>query len=291
MSKHLVLADGRQLAYEDTGDPNGLPIFFQHGTGDSRLCKYPQDSVTAGLGVRLITTDRPGVGGSTIQPKRNLLGWAKDIEALADSLGIEQFVVAGHSGGGPHALAIAHVLGDRVNRIGLASPLAPFDEPGNKKLVKDKDLNMVFHLSHLKFLAQKAAKAEAHHYLKNIKGFVKHCADTYPADRHLFTDPILEPMFEAEFTEALQNDGQGALADFWAFLDWGFKLENIQQPVQLFYGDADTILDPASAKHFEKRLPNCTSQTWPGAGHYGLYSLDHWTMFLGSLKEDIHVRN
>ena len=211
------------------------------------------------------------------------MNWASDIEELADSLGIDQFVVAGHSGGGPHALAIARHLPERVTKIGLASPLAPFDEPGNKKLVKDKDLSLIFHLSHLKFLAKKAAKVEAQHYLKDIKQFVQHCADTYPADHDLFTDPILEPMFEAEFTEALQNDGQGALADFWAFMKWSFALEDIKQPVQLFYGDADTILSPRSAKHFQNRLPQCTTQMWSGAEHYGVYSKEHWTEFLQSL--------
>lgn len=283
MPNNFTLSDGCVLSYEDTGNPDGIPVFFQHGTGDSRLCKYPDDSLSADLGIRLITTDRPGVGGSTYKPKRDLLDWAADIKELADSLSVQQFVVAGHSGGGPHALAIAYAMPERVTKIGLASPLAPFDEPGNKKLVKDKDLSLIFHLSHLKFLAKKAAKVEAQHYLKDIKRFVRHCADTYPADHDLFTDPILEPMFEAEFTEALQNQGQGALADFWAFMDWGFKLEDIKQPVHLFYGDADTILDPHSAEHFQKRLATCNSKIWPNSGHYGLYSLEHWTEFLKSL--------
>lgn len=284
MTQTITLPDGRTLAYEDTGNPKGTPVFFQHGTGDSRLCKYPDSSVTAKLNIRLITADRPGVGQSSLKPKRTLLDWADDIKVLADNLGIDKFVVAGHSGGGPHALAIAHVLGDRVSKIGLASPLAPFDEPGNQKLVIDKELSLVFHLSHLKFLAKKAAQSEAHRYAKDTKKFVQHCADTYPADHELFTDPILEPMFEAEFLEAFQNGGQGSLADFWAFKNWGFKLEDIKQPVELFYGSADTILAPVSALHFEKRLTSCNSHTWSGAGHYGVYKLERWQEFLLSLR-------
>jgi len=83
----LKLPAGRLLTYELGGDPAGAPVFFAHGTGDSRLARHPDDGLTASLGVRLITADRPGVGGSTQQPKRSLLGWVPDLEALLDSLG------------------------------------------------------------------------------------------------------------------------------------------------------------------------------------------------------------
>src|SRR5689334_6385779 len=109
---HLfTLDDGRELAYELWGKPDGVPVLFQHGTGDSRLARHPDESLTADLSVRLVTVDRPGVGGSTARKNRTLLQWAPDVAALADHLEIDRFAVAGWSGGGPHALAIAHVLG------------------------------------------------------------------------------------------------------------------------------------------------------------------------------------
>ena len=122
----LTLADGRELAYEVWGDPAGRPVFFQHGTGDSRLARHPDDTLTASLGVRLVTADRPGVGRSTPLPGRTLLDWVPDASAVVDALGIDTFAVAGWSGGGPHALAIAHELPARVTKVALASCLAPF---------------------------------------------------------------------------------------------------------------------------------------------------------------------
>jgi pimeloyl-ACP methyl ester carboxylesterase len=281
--KTLVLKDGRTLAYEDVGAISGVPIFFQHGTSDSRLCMNPDEDCLKELGIRLITTDRPGVGGSTFKKGRSLLDWADDIEQLADHLKVNNFIVAGHSGGGPHALAIAYKLGQRVSKIGLASPLAPFDEPGNKKLVKDKDLKLIFRLKHLKFLANEAGKVESRMYAKNIRKFVEHCAKVYPADHDLFLDEKLEPMFEAEFLEAFKTDSIGTLADFWAFDDWGFKLEDIKQPTIMLYGDADTILDPDSADHYRKRIPQLIGATWVGAGHYGLYDYARWKNFFRAL--------
>jgi pimeloyl-ACP methyl ester carboxylesterase len=277
----LDLADGRRLAYEVVGDPEGTPVFFQHGTGDSRLCKHPDDAVTAALRVRLITADRPGVGGSSPRKRRSILDWVPDVEAIADAVGLDDFVVAGHSGGAPHALAVATKLGDRVTKVGLAAPLAPFDEPGTKGMVRDRDLRMVFKFDHVKFLAAVAGKEEAKRYLKDIKGFVAHCAEAYPSDNAVFTDPVLEPMFEAEFAEAFAQGGVGALDDMWAFLDWGFTPEDAAQHVEMFHGDADDILAPEMSDRLSRRLRDCSSHVWPGAGHYGVYA--HWREFLGSL--------
>src|SRR5664279_3053164 len=170
----LEVPGGRRVAYEVGGAPHGVPVFFQHGTGDSRLCKHPNDALTASLGVRLITADRPGVGGSSPQKNRSILDWVSDVEAIADAIGLETFVAAGHSGGGPHALAIAKELGDRVTRVGLAAPIAPFDEAGTKGMVKDSDLKTIFRLAHVKWLANAAAKIGAKHYEKDIHSFVAH---------------------------------------------------------------------------------------------------------------------
>ena len=72
----------------------------------------------------------------------------------------------------------------------------------------------------------------------------------------IFTDPVLEPMFEAEFDAAFAQGGVGALDDMWAFLDWGFRPEDVTQHVELFVGDADDILDP----EMSERLVEATSR-------------------------------
>ncbi|CRK32211.1 hypothetical protein BN1723_003868 [Verticillium longisporum] len=58
-------------------------------------------------GVRIIATDRPGMGLSTPQPDRTLLDHPKDLELLADHLKLSEYGVLGVSGGGPYALACA----------------------------------------------------------------------------------------------------------------------------------------------------------------------------------------
>jgi len=277
----LTTTDGRTLAYEVVGDPDGTPVFWQHGTGDSRLCKHPDDTVTAALGVQLVTADRPGVGSSSPKKPRTILDWVGDATAIADAVGLEQFVVAGHSGGGPHALAIARALGDRVTKVGLAASIAPFDHGVDKGMVKDKDLKLIFRLSHVKWVARAAGVVEAKHYEKHLHSFVAHCAEEWPADKGIFTDPVLEPMFEAEFAAAFAQGGVGALDDMWGFLDWGFAPEDVSQHVEMFVGDADDILDPEMSTSLAQRLPDAALHTWDGAGHYGVYG--RWQEFLSAI--------
>src|SRR5262245_55410107 len=127
MVKTLKLSDGRYLAYDEYGDPDGTPVIFNHGRADSRLIRHPDEAVTAALGVRVIAADQPGVGGSSPHPDRTMVDWAKDVEELANALGLGTVNVAGHSGGAPHALAIPYRLADRVGTIALASPLVPLE--------------------------------------------------------------------------------------------------------------------------------------------------------------------
>ena len=246
--KSLKLADGRYLAYHEYGDPDGTPVIFNHGLADSRLIRNPDDAVAASLGVRVIAADLPGVGGSSPHPGRKMVDWGKDMEELVDALGFGTFNVAGHSAGAPHALAIPYRRPDRVGKIVLASPVAPLDEPGMSELMIN---------------------------------FVETIATDDPSAAATFlSDPALREMFEASFAAGMSQGGEGIVEMTMALWDWGFKPEDINQHVELFYGDADDILDPQMPQHLGARLPDCTTHVWNGAGHYGFVDRDRWTDFL-----------
>ena len=106
----LKLKDGRLLAFEQYGTENGIPVIHQHGFGDSRLARHPDNKLTIEAGVRLITVDRPGYGESSPHPGRTFLDWVPDIEQLTNQLKIDMFGVMSHSGGSPYALALAYKL-------------------------------------------------------------------------------------------------------------------------------------------------------------------------------------
>ncbi len=115
LNRTLTLPDGRQLAYAEFGPSDGIPVLYFHGAPSSRL--EPALIGSAAIdraGLRVIAADRPGVGRSDFLPSRKLSHWAADVVCLADSLGIDRFVVFGNSGGGPYAAACAAQLPKRV---------------------------------------------------------------------------------------------------------------------------------------------------------------------------------
>lgn len=117
--------DGRQLATQLDGDPEGRPIFLLHGTPGSRLGPRPRSAVLHRLGVQLISFDRPGYGESDRLEGRRVADAAADVLAIADAYGLDRFAVVGRSGGGPHALACAALLPDRLTRAAVLVGIAP----------------------------------------------------------------------------------------------------------------------------------------------------------------------
>jgi pimeloyl-ACP methyl ester carboxylesterase len=280
----LTLSDGRDLSYVTYGDPDGLPVIFSHGLSDSMLIRNPDDDLTASLGVRMIAADQPGVGGSTPEKGRRMVDWGFDMEQLADSLDLDTFAVAGHSGGGPHTLSIAVHMPDRVTHGVLASPVGPFDEDGFAKMLVMKDLKLVVKLHHFHNVIRWAYKSDVKKANKDIGTFVEVTAEDDPSDADTFlADPAQKEMFEESFTEGLVQDEEGLYEMTMALWNWGFELEDVPQHFDVFYGDADDIVSPEMPERVAERLPDATAHVWPGAGHYGFVDRDRWIQFLGAL--------
>ena len=123
-------ADGRVIAFAVWGDPSGFPVMSLHGTPGSRLQRWPNEELYSRLGICLVTHDRAGYGQSTRRRGRNIAEEVDDVVTLADLLGFERFGVSGGSGGGPHALACAALLPDRVVRATCVVGIAPLGPPG-----------------------------------------------------------------------------------------------------------------------------------------------------------------
>lgn len=282
--KILKLSDGRQLSYDVYGDPKGRPVIFSHGFSDSCLIRNPDEGLAKKLGVRIIAADQPGVGESSPLPGRKMADWGRDMEELAEHLGLKRFTVAGHSGGGPHALAIAHRLPTRVTKVVLASPVLPIDHPGATKLLRNKDLKNIVRLRRLPWLIKLGYKLGAKWTLRNIPKFVEKTAKDDPSDAETYLkEPAQRRMFEESFARGLVQNGEGLYEMTMAFWEWGFRPEDIKQPVTIFYGDADDIIDPRMPLELAKLLPDCKTHVWAGAGHYGFVDKDRWLEFLGAI--------
>lgn len=279
----VTLADGRVLTYDTYGDPDGVPVIFSHGFSDSRLVRNPDDDLTRSLGVWMIAADQPGVGGSTPDSGRKMVDWGPDMEQLADHLGIGEFAVAGHSGGGPHTLSVALHMPDRVTHGVLASPVGPLDEKGFAKMLVMKDLKLVVKLHHLHRVIKWAYAEDAKKAMKDIGTYVENVAEEDPSDATtLLSDPAQREMFEASFATGMEQGPEGVYEMTLALWHWGFELEDVHQHFDVFYGDADDIISPEMPKRVAERLPDASAAVWPGAGHYGFVDRERWSQYLGA---------
>ncbi|MGE5829696.1 MAG: alpha/beta fold hydrolase, partial [Micromonosporaceae bacterium] len=122
--------DGRVLHAYDAGDPQGELVLVHHGTPCSGVLAEWWVDDAAARGLRLVGYDRPGYGGSDRQPGRSVADVAADAATIADAFGAPRFRTWGVSGGGPHALACAALLPDRVIAAATLASVAPYDAAG-----------------------------------------------------------------------------------------------------------------------------------------------------------------
>lgn len=125
----ITLPDGRTLHGYDTGG-DGAPVMWHHGTPNTGTPPKPLQTLADALGLRWVSFDRPGYGGSTANPGRSVADAAADAAALADGLHLDRFAVVGHSGGGPHAIACAALQPGRITAVVSLGGLAPLDAEG-----------------------------------------------------------------------------------------------------------------------------------------------------------------
>ena len=131
----LDLPGGRRLAYHEYGDPSGAVIVNCHGGLVSGIDVEYSDGPARELGLRIISPNRPGIGGTSRQPAHRMLDWARtDLTTLLDSLAVDRFSVLGWSEGGQYALAVAHEFAARVDRVAVVAGALPLADPEPSRL-------------------------------------------------------------------------------------------------------------------------------------------------------------
>lgn len=258
------LADGRTLAYLDLGDPDGSVVISNHGGLSSRLDVAAADDAARAAGVRLVSPDRPGVGGSTRQPHRTLADWPADVAALADHLGAERFAVMGWSLGGPYAAACAHALPERVRALALiASPIpSDWDDEGNHLNRMDR----VF-----LELSGKAAPLDRAVFAL-MRGAAHRMPKAFAKQSGVGGDLAVE--VPAAVAEGLA-DTKGVVEDYRVFgAPWGFDPADLRVPTHLWQGDADDLVPPVWGERLADAIPGAELTAVAGASHFLWY--DHW---------------
>jgi pimeloyl-ACP methyl ester carboxylesterase len=115
----IQFQDGAVVAFEEYGDANGVPVIFCHGWPSSRTMARLTDEPARELGIRIISPDRPGISGSSLQPDRKLSDWPRVVERIGGQLGVREFRMLAISGGAPYAYATAIAMPERVQGIAI----------------------------------------------------------------------------------------------------------------------------------------------------------------------------
>ena len=270
----ITAPDGRELCICEGGAPDGPAVVVHNGTPMSRLLFEPHVADAEARGLRLVGYDRPGYGGSTPQPGRSVGDAADDVATIADALGVERFATWGISGGGPHALACAALLPDRVVAAASLASVAPYEADDldwvdgmGEANVEEFGLTLEGREKLEPFLR------EAHDEM--IEGGVQGMETALrtllsPVDAAAFSGETAEYMFEA-FRVGNETQLDGWLDDDFAFAKpWGFDVGQIRVPVLLWQGAEDRFVPFAHGEWLARRIPTVDPRLSPDDGHITL---------------------
>jgi pimeloyl-ACP methyl ester carboxylesterase len=250
----LALPGGRTLHWYDTGG-GPLTVLWQHGTPNLGAPPEPLFPAGARLGIRWLSYDRPGYGGSTREPDRDLAAAARYASAVADAAGVERFAVMGYSGGGSHAIACAALLPDRVLGVVTAGALAP-------RSAEDLDWYAgMADPSALRAAARGRAARERH-----VPGSGP---DFTPADLAALDG---DWSWLGKVAGAASRDApDGAVDDDVAYAGpWRFDPTRVGAPVLLLHGGQDRVVPATHGQWLARHLPDADLRLRPGDGHVSI---------------------
>jgi pimeloyl-ACP methyl ester carboxylesterase len=261
------LRNGRTVCYAQYGTPDGTVVVNAHGGLACRLDVAAADNAARAAGVRLISPDRPGIGGSDPQPGRTILDWADDIADLLDHLGVEHFSAMGWSMGGQYAAGLAWALPQRVKRVAIIAGALPLTEPAVFAGLPLFDRVYTRLSQQAPWLVKPcfAAMALAARSAPALYGRLA-AGQLGDADATVLRDEGYGE-FAQMSAEALRRPS-GVVEDYRAWMrPWGFTPEQIAIPVDVWGGQQDELVPHAWPRELARRIPGATLHERPG-GHF-----------------------
>lgn len=256
----LTIRVGRRvLTVEDDGAESSFSVLVHNPSGSRHL--FPRavhDAQRKGL--RLISYDRPGYGGSTPQPGRVVADCAADVRAIVTELGLERIGLWGFSGGGPYSLATAALMPDVVVAVCLFAPLGPHGVAGLDFLdgMKESYREEVVMFFEDRTAAREKFRARArktYEVISTPEGWMSMWGESAGKD-------AAHDQATADYLAVLHRDGwtrgdEGWWEDWSAALNpWGIDLATIRAPVRLWHGLADTRCPPAHSRWLAGQIPH-----------------------------------
>jgi pimeloyl-ACP methyl ester carboxylesterase len=273
-TRTISASDGRDLCVETTRVDSGKTVLVQGGSPNSRHLYGPWIADADRKGIRLISYDRPGYGGSSPASDHSVADGAADVRAIAEALRVDQMAVWGYSGGGPYALASAALLPDLVVAVATVGSIAPYGAPGLDYFAGMGDLNVEDIRLYLSDpdAARKRGREAREQMLEATQDEVTEMLRT-------LLSPVDAAQLTGEFAEWLRrstHDGlapgdQGWWDDSVAHLSpWGFDLETISVPVKIWHGRHDQFVPIQHGQWLAEHVAGAESELSDVDGHLTL---------------------
>ncbi len=265
----IVLDDGRRMSYAEYGDADGAPVLYFHGSPGSRLEGALAHEAALAQGLRIIAPERPGYGNSDFQRGRRFDHWPKDVAALTRALGIDRFAVMGLSGGGPHVVACAIAMPERIVAAAIVSGAGPVDA----------------YVARSKSRVGRMLRRAGMPFVRVIVGvgvrvlpwaLRRTTAErmSTSADRRVLSRLEQRAGFRTDLLEGLRPGARGAVQEFGLHLrPWPFDLRDIGIAIDLWHGEVDVIVPIDIGRYVADHIPECRARFVVGEGH--LLIVDH----------------
>lgn len=253
---------GRSLTGYIHGPADGIPILFIAGAGTGKSMVFGEDLLDTRR-IRLITMDRPGMGGSDPDPTRTLASTADDYHAFAAAvLGVTNpnVPIVANSQGAVFGLAAA--AQGWAQTLVLVSPADEVANPSVRALLPET-------ARALPDLAQSKPDA-ARDLLRSFTPHAMHAMvlnGSDAQDRAVYAAPTFDTLYQTALAEGFAREGSGYVADtMMAITCWPIDLNAITTPVAVLFGADDQVHSPDHGALLTARLPNARRTVIGNAG-------------------------
>lgn len=274
IDRTLTLADGRTVKFAEYGHAPDAPVVWCHGGPGTRLEPAALEDEAIQEGLRIIAIDRPGYGGSTPNPGRDIASWVPDAIEVAERAGANRFLTLGVSTGGAYALALAAIAPERVSGVVMCCALTDMQWAEGREMMTEPAISGIWDAptrgSALAIAESQFGPNGSKILELGSSALRQRATELGSADLAAFLDPerlaAMTAATQETFAFGLEGyvddriaDGQG-----WRSFDVG----SIRCPVRVIHGRQDSMVPVAHALHTVEIVPGATAHIYDELGHF-----------------------